>query len=137
MKAILVMGFFIISNSAFSAVFKSYDTANSCNLYRAGIAEESAAREGEVIVSNKGVYGFSFSDMEIDFENREVSVQVMTNVTLGINTPLLKSRSTLSADQPDFKELVNQLNRKLLLLEKVCISSSNKIVYANRFEEQK
>lgn len=135
MKAILVMGLFVISTSAFSAVYKSYDSKNSCNLYRAGQTEETTPQKGEQVVLAKNVYGFSFSDLEIDFENREASVHIITNVVLGFNSPLLKSKVTMSADHPNFTALINQLNRKLYLLEKICVSSDNKIIYAAQFEE--
>lgn len=135
MKAILVMGLFVISTSAFSAVFKSYDAKQSCNLYRVGTSEEVTPRKNETVVTPKNIYGLSFSDLEINFENRQASVQVIMNVTLGINTPLLKSKSTILADHPDFTALVNQVNRKLYLLERICVSSDSKIIYAAQFEE--
>ncbi len=137
MKAILVMGLFVISTSAFSAVFKSYDSKNSCDLYRAGTSEETEPRDGEEVVSNKSVYGFSFTDLEIDFKKREASVQIMKIVALGFNTSLLDSKATISANHPDFTSLINRVNRKIYLLETICISSGNKIVYANQAEEQK
>jgi len=137
MKAILVMGLFVISTSAFSAVFKSYDSNHSCDLYRAGTSEETEPRDGEEIVTTKSVYGFSFSDLEIDFKKQEASVQIIKNVALGLNTSLLPSRSTIPANHPDFTSLINRVNRKLYLLEKICVSSDDKIVYAIQAEEQK
>jgi hypothetical protein len=137
MKAILVMGLFVISTSAFSAVFKSYDAKHSCDLYRAGTSEETEPRDGEEVVTTKSVYGFSFSDLEIDFKKREASVQIIKNVALGLNGSLLSSRATIAANHPDFTSLINKVNRKIYLLEKICIGSGDKIVYANEREEQK
>lgn len=135
MKAILVMGLFVISTSAFSAVYKSHDSKNSCDLYRAGAGEEGP-RADEELVSSKNVYGFSFTNLEIDFKNREASVQIIKNVVLGINTNLLSTRSVIPANHPDFTSLINRVNRKAFLLEKVCVSSDDKIVYATQLEQE-
>lgn len=135
MKAFLVMGLFIVSTSAFSAVFKSYDSKDSCNLYRVAGSEE-VPQANEVIVSSKNVYGFSFSDLDINFEDREANVQIIINVALGFNTPLLKSKSSISADRADFTSMINRVNRKMNLLENICVSNDDKIVYANPYASE-
>lgn len=135
MKAILVMGLFVVSTSAFSAIFKSYDSKESCNLYRVASSEE-VPQANEVIVSSKKVYGFSFSDLDINFEDRKANVQIIINVAMGFNTPLLKEKSSISADRADFTSMINRVNRKMNLLENICISSDNNIVYANSFADQ-
>lgn len=135
MKAILVMGLFVVSTSAFSAIFKSYDSKESCDLYRVASSEE-VPQTNEVIVSSKKAYGFSFSDLDINFEDRKANVQIIINVAMGFNTPLLKLKSSISADRADFTSMINRVNRKMNLLENICVSSENKIVYANPFADQ-
>jgi hypothetical protein len=94
---------------------------------------EEVPQAKEVIVSTKKVYGFSFADLDINFEDRKANVQVIINVAMGFNKPLLEDKSSISADRADFTSMINRLNRKMNLLENICISSDNKIVYANSF----
>lgn len=137
MKALLVMGLLSLTTSAFSAVVKSYDADHACTLYRV-TTEEAGTKvklnANENIVFAKAVYGLTFQNMEINFDNRDVKVQIVMNVVMGLNKPLVTPKSTISTDNAEFTTLVNHLNRKLNSLEKVCISTDNKIVFAKQFE---
>lgn len=137
MKALLVMGLLSLTTSAFSAVVKSYDADHACTLYRVttedpGTKIKMAANE--TVVFSKAVYGLTFQNMEINFDNRDVKVQVTMNVVMGLNKPLVTPKSTISPDNSEFTTLVNHLNRKLNSLEKVCLSTDNKVVFAKQFE---
>lgn len=134
MKTLLLIVLSIISTSAFSAVYKSYDSKESCSLYRVDNTNQSQDN-GEVVYS-KNVYGLSFENLEVDFANREASVQVIMNVTLGFNRSLVNKKSTISADNINFTKLINHLNRKINLFENICINDDNQIIYANEFEVQ-
>jgi hypothetical protein len=134
MKTLLVIGLFIISSSAFSAVYKSYDSNQSCNLYR--VVNTDQAQENEVVVYSKNVYGISFENLEVDFENRQAQVQVMLNVTLGLNRSLLTTKASISADNVNFTDLINHLNRKIKIFENICITDDNQIIYANEFKAE-
>lgn len=90
----------------------------------------------EVIVNQKEAYGLSFVDMEIDFDNQSVFVQPTINVVMGLNRPLINGKGIIKADNPDFNFLINQLNRKLYVFEKICIGDNNVIAYANMFENK-
>lgn len=131
MKTLLVIGLIAFSSSAFSAVYKSYDSNASCNLYR--VVNTDQVQDEDVLVYAKNVYGISFENLEVDFANREAKVQVMLNVTLGFNRSLLEKKSTISADNVNFTNLINHLNRKIKLFENICITDENQIVYANEF----
>lgn len=132
MKFFLVMGLFIISSSAFSAVYKSYDSKQSCNLLR--VDNESKALENEEVVTLKNIYGFSFENMEVNFDKREARVQVIMNVTLGFNQALFKKKSSIASDNSNFTNLINHLNRKINIFEEICVTESNQIIYANEFK---
>ncbi|MFA6238352.1 MAG: hypothetical protein WC635_13550 [Bacteriovorax sp.] len=128
----------LASSSAFSAVVKSYDTEKNCDLYTVVQPDEKGKiklKPTEVITYSKDVYGLSFQEMEINFENREVLVMPIMNVVFGINRPLTATKTSISADNEEFNFLINQLNRKLYVFEKVCIGD-NKIVYAKMFETE-
>lgn len=136
-KSLLLLAWVtLFTSSAFASVVKGYDEEKTCELYRIAQADSDGKiklEPNEVIVSSKEVYGFSFQSMEIDFDSREVLVQVTMNIVMGINRPLLGNKTILSSDHQDFNFLVNQLNRKVSLFEKVCIND-NKIIYAKQFE---
>jgi hypothetical protein len=116
-----------------ASILKSVDTEKECTLYRVP-NETSPALSDEIIISDKDAYGFSFSDMDIDFKNNIVTIVPVINIVLGLNRPLIAKRAFISNKNPDFKFLINQLNRKLLVFEKICINESNEIIYAKQFE---
>ncbi len=128
--------------NAFGAVVSSTDAEKHCTLFQSVANEENGnviLREGQSLVTKRNTYGLSFVDMEIDFDRREVRVQPMMNIVLGLNRMLVPAKAVIRQDNPDFTVLINQLNRKIALFEKVCINSANEIEYANFFEtpEQK
>lgn len=128
----------LVSTSINASVVKGYDRENSCDLYRVVQADTNGKikkRSDEVIIFTKEVYGLSFQDMEINFDNREVKVQPVMNVILGFNRPLTAGKTIISQDNPDFEFLINQLNRKISVFEKLCINDG-KVVYAKFFEEK-
>lgn len=140
MKKVLLVGFItLMSTTSFSAVIKSYDKSNSCTLFKVLSTDENGdlkLKEGEKIENDREAYGFSFKDMEIDFERKEVLVQPMINITLGFNKALIAKKVRILADNQKFNFLINQLNRNLLLLESVCISRDQTVVYSTMFENK-
>ena len=137
MKAFLLIGLLSVTTSAFSAVVKSYDVDQACTLYRVTTEKRGAKIKMntlESVVFAKGVYGLTLQNMEINFDYREVKVQITINVIMGANRPLLSEKSTISPEDAEFTTLINHLNRKLSSLEKVCLSTNNQIIYAKQFE---
>ena len=133
MKTLLAMGLLLtLSTPAFAAVVKTYDAEQSCDLYK--VENVESTKLTGTVVFPKAVYGPTFENLEVNFENREAKVQVTMNIVMGINRPLMKDKLSISADNVNFTSLINQVNRKVFLLEKICISSDNKIVYAKQFE---
>jgi hypothetical protein len=136
MKTLLVMGLLAISTTAFSSVARSYDSEHGCTLYRSVQDTDEAPGKlnpGEVIFVNKHVYGMSLSNLEINFDAREAKADINVNVIFGINQKLLADKSSITEENPHFTNIINQLNRKVDLMEKVCLSSDNKIVYTTNF----
>lgn len=133
MKTILVMGLLTLSTSAFSSVVKSYDSKKGCNLYSVVSDTKKAKQAGETVVYDKAVYGLAIEDMDVDFDNREVTVQVVMNIVMGINRNI-GTKSIIEESNPQFKMLVNQVNRKISMFEKVCISQDARLIYAKIME---
>lgn len=128
----------LLFTTAQAAVVKGHDSENACDLYRVVSADTTgkiARKSNEVIVYAKEVYGLSFQDMEINFDKREVLVQPIMNIVMGLNRPLIPTKAVIPADHEDFNFLINQLNRKLYVFEKICIDDG-KIVYAKMFETE-
>lgn len=135
--ALLALFCLCFQSIAFGAVASSSDRENNCTLYQSIAADANGnvvLADDQTLVSSKNVYGLSFIDMEVDFDRHEVRVQTMMNVVLGLNKPLVAGKSSIKEGNPDFAFLINQLNRKVSLFEKICISSSNEVVYAKMFE---
>ncbi len=130
---ILIVILLTISTSSYSAVVKSKDAERTCSLYRV-TTETTPINQGEITIFSKDVYGLSFKNMEVDFENKKVFVDPMINVIMGINRTLETGRVFISASNPDFTFLINQLNRKLYILEQVCINENHELIYAKFFE---
>ena len=56
---------------------------------------------------------------------------------LGFNKPLLAQKQSIQATNEHFNFLTNQLNRKIMVFEKICIDSRSEIIYAQFYESQK
>ena len=122
-----------VSSLASAAVATRRDQENNCTLYQAVSEDDNGhvvLEEGQRLFSSRRVYGLSFLDLEIDFERREARVQTMMNVVMGLNRMLVPQKSVIRADHPEFTFLVNQVNRRVALFEKICISDENEITYA-------
>jgi hypothetical protein len=136
-KFLFIMLAAFLAQSAQSAVIKKRDLDQNCTLYKAVTPDENGKlklKSGEVIINQKDAYGLTFNDMEINFDTREVLVQPMINVVMGFNRPLVNGKAVISSENPDFNFLINQLNRKILVFEQMCITDKNVIVYAKMFE---
>lgn len=127
----------ILSASSFAAIVKSADKENNCTLYQVVAADENGnipLEENQTIALSQDVYGMSFQNMEVDFDKRIVKVDAIANIILGFNKVFVPNKVILSPKNDQFNFLINQLNRKLLVFEKVCISKQNEVIYANYFE---
>ncbi len=123
---LLTLGF---SVSGFGATATSIDAKNECVVYR-NISKEKPVQAGETQIDNTISHGFSIQNMIIDFKNEVVTVEVLNRITLGSNRPLVSGPVFIRASNPNFKSLVNQLNRVLFTFDKVCISSQKELVWA-------
>lgn len=127
----------LLTQASFAATIKKRDQDHGCTLYKVVSPDANGnlkLSQGEVIVNQRDAYGLSITDMEIDFNNREVKVQPQINVVFGINRNLTDKKAMITADNPEFNFLINQLNRKAYLFEQICISDKNEIEYAKMFE---
>ncbi|MBC7429020.1 MAG: hypothetical protein H7336_10435 [Bacteriovorax sp.] len=134
MKTILVIGLLTLSSTAFSSVVKSYDSAKSCNLYRVVSETSKAKQNNETVIFDKAVYGLALEDLDVDFDNHQAKAQVIMNIIMGFNRPVVEGQLAIEEGNPQFKMLINQVNRKLSMLERVCISADKRIVYGKVME---
>ncbi len=127
-----------------SEVVKEIDHSQNCTRYKrinhirnsnGDYVLEREVKPSEEVISKKDIYGFGLKDLSIDFDNREVLVNVDQKVIMGFNRNLTKSKIKISAEHPKFKELINELNYDVLLLDEVCINLAGELVDAVRFEK--
>lgn len=135
-KTLLVMGLLALTTtSTFASVVKGHDSKRGCTLYRVIHSDsKKQIQENETVFLNKEVYGITFENLAIDFDNREAQVDVVMNVVLGLNRNIAETKSIIPAENTQFTALINQVNRKISLLESVCLNANNEIVYAKTFE---
>lgn len=136
MKKLSVLFFTLLaSSSAFCEIVKTYDSGKNCYLYQVANQNDqgSVAADGE-LVSDESLYGFGLKDMEVDFKNNVVRVNVIKSIVFGFNKPLMNEKSVISPKNDQFNFLINQLNRTIMLFEKVCITKDNQVIYATFFK---
>lgn len=134
MKALFILIALVSSTAAYSAVVKSTDKQNKCTLFRV-TREETPKTMQEKQIIEKEVYGLSMLDLDIDFNVREARLTLQANVVMGFNRDIIGAKVRIPEGHPDFKTLINQLNRKVVLIEKACVDSKNVLVYASAFEQ--
>lgn len=130
----IFLGISLIS-SANAAVVSSYDMNKSCTLYRT-TTETKPILSHESMVLNKNVYGLSLQNMDIDFLKKEVRFDLMGLVVMGINKRITNESISIDEKNPDFKVFTNQLNRKIQLLESVCLDGTNQVQSFSFFESE-
>ena len=92
------------------------------------------ATNNEEVFVTKELYGLTIKDMQIDFNSKAVSFEVTKRIVFALDYPLLPDRVFVRATNPNFKFIVNQLNRDLFTFDKVCITSENEMIYATMSE---
>lgn len=135
-KSILfVLASLSLMSSINAAVVSSYDMNKGCTVYRS-TTETKPALEHELMVLNKNVYGLSLQNMEINFSKKEVSFDLMALVVMGINRRVTNDVVTINEKHPEFKTFTNQLNRKIQLIESVCLDGANQVQSFSFFENE-
>jgi hypothetical protein len=126
-------------------IVTSFDKENECQVYEVvnGDIDDNGnlilgreMRKGEKIHLNKIVYGYSFFDMDVDFQKKEVSVSIEVHKPF-LNTVLLGTdknpqRVRILPGNKSFVNLINHVNVDILTMKKLCISESNIVVYGSK-----
>jgi hypothetical protein len=135
----LILSMFIIAGTSHAGIFKSFDSEKNCTSYEIvnkvrndngeNVYERSLS-SGEEILTDKGIYGLSLKEVEIDFDTRSASFKLIKNVILGLNRPLLVTgaRVTVDSSHKSFKNIINLVNKKISLIESICLSDSLEII---------
>lgn len=126
---------------AYSMIAKYDDLAADCTRYsvikkvrddNGDLNLERDLIDGEKIINTRIHYGLSTSNLQIDFDRRAALLEIITNVTLGVNQNLLGRDVMVEVEEghPQFEEILNSLNRRVLLFDQVCVRDQ-KIIYVN------
>lgn len=134
----------IASMNAHSMVTRQYDQARDCELYSIVSKErnnngdyvlERKIEAHETIIDDRTHYGLESKNLSIDFERRSASFEIISQVAFGFNKNLLDrdgARVSISADNAQFDQAINQVNRKLFSFSEVCLGQNNEVVYLQK-----
>ena len=135
----LALFLFTICNTTSAAIFKSQNNKLGCTEYsvvnkvkteNGDYVYQRELKSNEEIITDKTIYGLSLKNMEIDFDKRTASFDIIKNVTLGLNRSLLSlgSKITIDSRHKDFQKVNNMLNRKLILITNICLDENLNII---------
>lgn len=135
MKTTVAILCLIFAFNTQASLVQGFDKKNNCTLYRVVNSDSKIQQQNdEVVIIEKDLYGITVQNLSIDFTKKEASLQVVANVIFGLNRPLFKDKSRIEESNPYFNFILNQLNRKLDILEEICISKDNRIIHAKKFD---
>ncbi len=94
-KQILLLFFTsFIHISSYADVIQTFDDTKNCTRYiisRTDVETQRLQDQGGQIVHKKMVYGFSLENLRIDFDKREVRVDIIQKIAFSLNKPLIRS----------------------------------------------
>lgn len=131
----------IASLNAHALITRQYDRANDCDLYSVVNKErnsdgdyvlEREIKASETVLDDRGHYGLESTNLSIDFDQRKASFEIIKQVVFGFNKNLLErdgAKVSISADNAQFDQAINQVNRKLFSFSQVCLDETNEVIY--------
>lgn len=87
---------------------------------------ENAISAGAVLVNNYNLWGLTLEDVQVDFEGRFVTMNVVQKVVLGFNRVLMRIR--LYDDNLNFDQYLNKVNYDFLISRKMCIRNGIELI---------
>lgn len=85
---------------------------------------EPALRDDEVVIATRGYYGLNLENMQIDFEQRYVYVDIIKMLQLGFDTPFLPHPVRIKADHPRFKVFLDIINKRRNVIQSICLHNN-------------
>lgn len=130
-----------LMSNAQAMITTQLDSLNQCTIFsvvnyvRNSAGELVLSRElneGEEVIDQRTHYGLELKNLEIDFENREARFEILSQVTFGRNRSILgdEQKASISVQNKQFDMIVNQVNRKLFVMNSICIDRDNQVIYA-------
>ncbi len=127
MKMILILlGLTVGSLNA--AVVKNFDDANECTRYtlkHAQKGEKLQLEDGESLHLKGVIYGFSFENLSINFDERSASFDTKIR-KFGLNKSL--GKVVMRADHEKFDQALNRINKSVATMDEVCINRKGELV---------
>ncbi len=120
---------FMFSQAAFADIVVSQDVEKKCQIHRA-TSVEMPAQPGETSIDGRESYGFTLKNLVVDFEQKQVYVEVINRIIFGFDRTLTGKPVVIKASNPDFQALINHLNFSIQVFDQVCLTESNELVYA-------
>jgi hypothetical protein len=114
---------------SFGATVLSQDVKNQCTIFRA-TNQGTPQLKSESLNDDREIYGFVFQNMQVDFDRQIVIVDAVKSVVLGLDKPVVNGPVFISKKNPNFEFLINRLNRTFHVMDQICISQNNEIIWA-------
>jgi hypothetical protein len=111
-----------------AAVVKSFDDAKECTRYslkHPQKGEKLHFEEGESLHLKGTIYGFSFENLSINFDERSASFETKIR-KFGLNKSL--GKVVMHADHERFNEALNRVNKSVATMDEVCINRKGELV---------
>ncbi len=126
----LVVSVFLISASiADAAIVKKFDEISECTRFSLKHAPNGGTVKldaGEKLHMKGTIYGFTFREPKVDFDDRSVTVRAEI-LKFGLNKDL-KKKVILRADKIDLDKALDRVNRKISTMDEVCIDANGELV---------
>lgn len=116
-------------SAANAAVISKFDDKSDCTRFSMKHAQNGGKiklNSGEKVHLEGTIYGFTFRDASVDFDDRSVSVRAEI-LKYGFNKDLRK-KVILRSENVDVNKALKQLNRKVLTMDEVCINKDGELV---------
>lgn len=128
----LFMGLFFVSTSINARVIKSKDEGMNCTKFE--VMNKNKQSDGsfdfdrelnpnESVVSKKQTYHFSVMDREVNFDKRQVKVDINQHIIIGVNRSLLNRTFIIDESTEDMNNVLNETFKEF------CVADTGHIIY--------
>lgn len=139
MKYILqtIILFVLTGSISHAEVYQLFDYEKNCNRFLIPPNAEKTQQlrsQGATLINKNIVYGFSLENLKIDFNKKEIRLDVKQRIALARNKPLLQNVK-VSESLQKIEYYSNMLNHDFLLIQNICIREDGEITEAKSIVE--
>lgn len=140
----VLLALLVLSFNSNAMITKRYDSNHDCDVYSVLNKVKNAQgdyvlarelRRNEEVHDERNHYGLESKNLSIDFDKRKASFEVITQVSFGFNENLLQNdgaKVSIDSAHPQFNEVINQVNKKLLSFSQICVDREQNLIYLEK-----